>query len=166
MNYFRAGAAFSKCGHYRYSVWRSWEPGSGSVLFIGLNPSTADASKDDPTLTRCVHFAQSWGFGSVSIVNLFAYRTTYPNVLLQVKKPVGPKNDLWIRKLVTQSDIVIAAWGNAGSINDRSKVVLDLIPVPHCLKVNRTGAPSHPLYLPKTCRPIRFPLTKASLHTH
>lgn len=162
MNYSTAGAAFSKCGRYRYAVWRSWDPGLGSVLFIGLNPSTADASKDDPTLIRCVHFAQSWGFGSVSIVNLFAYRTTNPKGLLKVKNPVGPKNDIWIRKLVTQSDIVIAAWGNAGSIRDRSKFVLDLIPVLHCLKVNRSGEPSHPLYLPQICRPIPFPVTKSS----
>ena len=137
----------------------------GSVLFIGLNPSTADSTKDDPTLRRCVHFAQSRGYGSVSIVNLFAYRSTDPKVLLRLEEPSGPKNDLWIRKLAKISDIVIAAWGNVGSINDRSRHVLDLVPHLYCLKVNRTGEPSHPLYLPRTCRPVRFAVTKPSSNT-
>lgn len=148
-----AGATFSQCGKYRYRVWRRWKPSGSAALFIGLNPSTADESRDDPTLRRCRKFAQSWGYGGFTIVNLFAYRATDPTILGKVKDPVGPRNDAWIKKCAKASDIVIAAWGNHGLHAGRGKTVRKFIPEMYCLRINRTGEPAHPLYLPKTLRP-------------
>ncbi len=148
-----SGATFSQCGQYRYRVWRRWIPSGTTALFIGLNPSTADESRDDPTLRRCREFTLSWGYGGFTIVNLFAYRATDPTILSKVEDPVGPRNDAWIKQCAKASDIVIAAWGNHGLHAGRGKAVRKLIPEMYCLRINRTGEPAHPLYLPKTLRP-------------
>lgn len=157
-----AGATFSQCRQYRYRVWRRWIPSGSTALFIGLNPSTADESQDDPTLRRCREFAKSWGYGGFTIVNLFAYRATDPTILLKVEDPVGPRNDAWIKKCAKASDIVIAAWGNHGLHAGRGKTVRKLIPEMYCLRINRTGEPAHPLYLPKTLKPRQLQSTLLS----
>jgi hypothetical protein len=148
-----SGATFSQCGQFRYRVWRRWTPFGSMVLFIGLNPSTANESRDDPTLRRCREFSQSWGYSGFTIVNLFAYRATDPTILSKVEDPVGPRNDAWIEKCAKASDIIIAAWGNHGLYAGRGKTVRKFIPEMYCLRMNRTGEPAHPLYLPKTLRP-------------
>ena len=74
-------ASFSRCGRYRYALWREWDASLPRVLFIGLNPATADAEKDDNTMKRCMHYAREWGFGSMAVANLFAWRTTWPTEL-------------------------------------------------------------------------------------
>ena len=86
-------ADFSFCGQYRYTLTRVWSLERGLVLFVGLNPSTADAERDDPTVRRCVGYARRWGFGGVLVANLFAYRATDPRDLLAVSYPIGPRND-------------------------------------------------------------------------
>ena len=154
--YIDTGAVFSICEQYRYTIWRCWDINLPSVLFIGLNPSTANATNDDPTLRRCIDFARKWEYGSVYVVNLFAFRTTNPKILYRVKDPVGPRNNVWIRNLIKRSNRVFVAWGNVGSYNERSKKVLKLIPEAYCLSVNRSGQPSHPLYLPKSVTPKLF----------
>ncbi|TMF61888.1 MAG: DUF1643 domain-containing protein, partial [Chloroflexi bacterium] len=68
------GATFSADRRYRYRLWRRWDGARPVVAFVMLNPSTADARRDDPTIRRCIGFAKSWGFGGVEVVNLFAYR--------------------------------------------------------------------------------------------
>ena len=156
LDYIDTGAVFSRCGQYRYVIWRCWDSNLPSVLFIGLNPSTANATNDDPTLRRFIDFALKWDYGSVYVVNLFAFRTTNPKRLFRVKNPVGPRNNVWIRKLIKRSSRVFVAWGNFGSYNERSDEVLKLIPEAYCLKINRSGQPSHPLYLPKSATPRLF----------
>jgi len=92
-----SGAVFSPCDRYRYVLWRTWKPHIPSVVFIGLNPSTADAQRNDPTIRRCIGFAQTWGYGGIIIANLFSYRATQPNTLRQVSDPVGPDTDQWLQ---------------------------------------------------------------------
>ena len=91
-------ADFSACGTYRYALRRIWLPAAPQVLFIGLNPSTADEKSDDPTIRRCLGFARSWGYGGLIVANLFAYRATAPSALREARDPIGPLNDLVDRK--------------------------------------------------------------------
>ena len=87
------GAHFSRCGRYRYALRRTFPAGQGTVLFVGLNPSTADAHVDDPTIRRCMGFAAAWGHRELWVANLFALRSPYPDALLGADDPVGPRND-------------------------------------------------------------------------
>ena len=95
-------------------------------MFVGLNPSTADEIKDDPTSRKCMRFAQSWGYGGIILANLFAYRATDPRELKGVSDPVGPENDHWLNRLADEAGIVIAAWGIHGGFMRRDSVVMDL----------------------------------------
>jgi hypothetical protein len=143
-------AVFSKCGRYRYVLRRTWNESGPTVLIIGLNPSTADAECDDPTIRRCIGFARDWGYGSLLVGNLFAYRATHPRVLKSVADPIGPRNDSWLRNLVRQADFVVAAWGIHGSLHSRDMQVLAAVSDVHCLGVTKAGYPRHPLYLSAT----------------
>ena len=87
-------AIFSDCRKYRYVLSRTWNDKKKTILFIGLNPSTADEKIDDPTIRRCINYAQNWGYGSLLMVNLFAYRATIPTELKNVKNPIGNDNDI------------------------------------------------------------------------
>ncbi len=147
------GAVFSKDRHYRYSIWRKWANKSRFVLFICLNPSIADESTDDPTLMKCLKYAKTWGYDGVRIANLFAYVASEPSEMKKAENPIGPDNDAWLVKLSKEASLVIAAWGNDGSFQGRSQQVIKLIPGMHCLKVNKTGEPAHPLYLTDNLKP-------------
>ena len=116
-------------------------------MFVGLNPSTADEKNDDPTLTRCINYAKSWGYGGVCMANLFAFRATEPSVMKSAKDPVGSQNNEWLKSLASEAGLVVAAWGNDGSYLGRSKQVIALLPNIYCLKMNKSGEPAHPLYL-------------------
>lgn len=117
------------------------------MLFIGLNPSTADAIEDDPTIRRCIRFAQDRGYGRLAVANLFARRTPRPAVLRRKSKPVGRHNNRWLLRLAADSDICVAAWGNAGRHLGRDAEVIALIGDLQCLGVTASGAPRHPLYV-------------------
>jgi hypothetical protein len=144
-----AGAILSRT--YRYRLWRSW--GDGPRLgWIMLNPSQADAQGDDPTLRRCVGFAQSWGYGGLEVVNLFAYRASRPGVLRQVADPIGPQNDRYLRELPDRVAAIVCAWGNGGALGGRDRVVRERLadyPALYCLGRTRSGHPRHPLYCPR-----------------
>ncbi len=147
-----AGARIDSSGRYRYSLWRIWDAAQPGVLFILLNPSTADARRDDPTLRRCVGFARQWGFGGVSIVNLFALRSAAPRDLRNAADPVGPRNDGAIVAARRAATLAVAAWGNDGAWQRRDEAVLALLrPFGELFCLGRTarGAPRHPLYLPR-----------------
>ena len=156
MSFINKTANFSSCRKYRYSLSRIWDKQKKLVLFIGLNPSTADEEVDDPTIRRCSGYAQKWGYGGLIMVNLFAYRTTLPSNLKKVKYPVGSDNDKYIMKLSKKADITVAAWGNNGNLYRRNKQVLSLVPNLMCLKVNKSGQPAHPLYLNKDLQLTKF----------
>ena len=113
-----------------------------------LNPSTADADRDDPTIRRCIGFARAWGFAAVEVVNLFAYRTPSPAQLCRAPEPIGSENDAHIARAVNLATVVVAAWGGHGSFQNRGRAVRPLLGVaPVCLGLTQTGEPSHPLYL-------------------
>src|SRR5690606_13472089 len=117
---------------------------------VGLNPSTADETKDDPTIRRCAGFAKTNGYGAMLMINLFALRSTNPKNLGESADPVGIKNDYYIARVVQESKIIIVAWGNFNKglalHSTRDKEVLTLLPKPvYCLGCNLTGAPKHPL---------------------
>jgi len=140
---------------YRYTLWREgWDSLNENcrdrgkfVVFIGLNPSTADETKPDNTMTRCVGFAKSWGFEALCMVNLFAYRTKSPREMKRQIDPVGPENDKYIVQMCREASLVIAAWGTHGSFLGRDKEVMKLIDNLHCLGTTQDGYPKHPLYL-------------------
>jgi len=123
-------------------------------MFIGLNPSTADETTDDPTIRRCVGFARAWGYDALCMVNLFAYRATNPADMEKDVEPIGTYNDYTLKKLASGAGIVIAAWGAHGTHLGRDAQVRALLPTLHYLRLTKDGHPGHPLYLPSNLRPI------------
>jgi len=150
----KIGAKFSTCRKYRYALWRTWDESKPYAMFVGLNPSTADEVEDDPTVTRCINFAKSWGYGGLCIANIFAYRATKPSDMMAAQEPIGSSNDDWLIKLACDAGVVVAAWGNGGRHQNRSKHVVKLLPKLHCLKMNTSGEPAHPLYLNSDSQPV------------
>ena len=155
-NSYAKGAVFSGCGTYRYLLERHWTAGNGAVGFVMLNPSTADAYEDDPTIRRCVGFAKSWGFRSLYVANLFAWRATDPAILPKdIERAKGPRRDFFLRQLATQCHTVCAAWGNSlPGFADRSFLYSSLCEatdsigsVAKCLGTTKSGQPRHPLYV-------------------
>jgi len=154
----KSSAEFSPCRQYRYALWRHWTvaPGSqdkGYVMFVGLNPSTADESNDDPTIRRCIAYAKDWGYSGLCMVNLFAFRATQPADMLSAEDPVGPENDSKLRQLADGAAVVVAAWGVHGTHLGRDEVVKAMLPRLHYLRLTKLKHPGHPLYLPKTLTP-------------
>ena len=149
-------ATFSDCRKYRYGLSRTWNGKKKTILFIGLNPSTANEKIDDPTIRRCINYAQNWGYGSLLMVNLFAYRATLPSELKNVKNPIGNDNDLHILELSKKADLAVAAWGNEGTLLNRDKEVKKILPNLMCLKINKSGQPAHPLYQKKDLKLIKY----------
>lgn len=141
---------------YRYEWRRGWDPRLPEVLFVLLNPSTADAEFDDPTTRRCQAFARELGFGSITVVNLFALRATDPRDLLRARDPVGPGNDAAILGAAARAARIVAGWGNGGSHLGRDRQVLTFLrsraPL-ECFGLTARGAPRHPLYLAARSRP-------------
>jgi hypothetical protein len=157
-----ADAIISSCGRYRYSLrrWLQSAPGH-QVVFVMLNPSTATATEDDPTIRRCVNYAKRWVFGQLEVVNLFALRSTDPDKLWSCPPiSVGPENDAHIEKALRRSQLVVCAWGAPKSswALERAQKVLAAIKaaghVPHALKMTKDGFPGHPLYLPAKLVPF------------
>lgn len=108
----KRGAKLDKTRKFRYVLWREWDEGEGTCVFVMLNPSTADAKKDDQTIKKCIGFAQRWGYRRLEVVNLFAYRATDPKKLLKCKDPVGPDNDLYLGAVLFKAKRVVIAWGS------------------------------------------------------
>lgn len=149
-------ADISSCGQYRYTLRRDLPSANKElkqILWVMLNPSTADATNDDPTIRRCVGFSTAWGFAEMVVVNLYAYRATDPKVLWSIPDPVGPDNDDYIREYSMCSDMTLCAWGKPGPDRGRALHVRGLIPNAHYLRMNKSGHPGHPLYLPKELTP-------------
>jgi hypothetical protein len=129
-------------------------------MFIGLNPSTANELEDDPTIRRCMKFAHSWGYGSLVMANLFAFRSTDPENLTTAPDPIGPENDRFLSTLSSEAGIIVAGWGVNGTLMDRAEHVLNLLRQAgkeiHCLGVTKHGLPRHPLYLSKARTPVLY----------
>ena len=149
-------AKLSDCRIYRYELWRTWDDSKPYAMFIGLNPSTADETEDDPTILRCINFAKSWGYGGLCMANLFAYRATQPEDMKKASDPIGDKNNETLILLAQKAGVIIGAWGNDGVFLNRSEEIRSLIPEINVLKVNKSGEPAHPLYLKSTLTPIEW----------
>ena len=181
-------AVLSPCGLYRYVLRRRIDPIlwtfpsiegfrvdelRGVVTFIMLNPSTADANKDDNTVRKCISFARAAGAIAMEVVNLYAFRATNPKELndchTHAFDPVGPRNDEYIRESVRAADTVICAWGtfDGPAKPARASAVLAILgecgKTPMCLGVSKFGDPLHPLYLAKTRRPVGLFEARAAL---
>lgn len=152
---FRA-AHFSPDRVYRYGLTRQWGP-QGMVLFICLNPSTADAIMDDPTVRRCIAFARAWGYGGLYVLNLFAFRSTDPKALRRTSDPIGPQNDHALSTYAEFSSLHVAGWGVHGDLLGRGNAVKELLVAQgyrlHHLGLTQGGCPRHPLYLAKSTKP-------------
>lgn len=143
-------AEFSPCGTYRYVLTRKTKCPFRWVrraLFIMLNPSTADAIQDDPTIRRCISFAGREGCTDLTVVNLFALRATNPKELYGHPDPVGPLNDIRLAEMIASHTFVIAAWGSHAFAKDRAKHIIDKFGPFLCLGKTKDGSPRHPLYV-------------------
>jgi hypothetical protein len=142
-------AHFSECGNFRYLLTREFG-GEPTCLFIMLNPSTADAERDDPTIRRCTSFAKREGFGRLEVVNLYGFRSPSPSVLFASPDPAGPDNDREIEGALDRADSVVVAWGNHAE-QERVNKVVGLIErsgkASNCFGLTKLGQPKHPLYL-------------------
>lgn len=137
-----------------------WKSDPRMVMFIGLNPSTADETTDDPTIRRCIGFAKRWGYGGIWMTNLFALRATDPKVMLAHPEPVGPENDERLLHWYSRSNLVIAAWGQHGKHRGRARQILKKLRDLYCLGRTRDGHPRHPLYVKGDTEPIPFDLIR------
>lgn len=179
---------FSPCKRYRFTLWRrtgidrNWFPSEcihgydlcpdcdkdaslqgrarEFVQFVCLNPSTATDTIDDPTVRRCVGFARIWGFGGFCMTNLFAFRSTDAANMKRQIDPVGAGNNAAIVKVAEKAGMIVCAWGQHGSHNERATIVRALLKevAPkklHALRIT-TGEPWHPLYLPAKTEPFAY----------
>jgi hypothetical protein len=154
----QTGAEFSKDRKYRYKLWRKWDESLPKIMFIGLNPSTADEIKDDPTITRMMNYAKLWGYGEIVVCNAFAFRATFPEDLKKEKDPVGEGNNKAISEEAKNAEKIVLAWGNHALFGNRSSEILQLLKEYKlfCLGKNSSGEPKHPLYLKRDLKPVKL----------
>ena len=156
-------AVFSEDRQYRYLLERVWNEKHPPIGFVLHNPSTADENQEDPTLRRCLDFAQRWGYGSLRLGNLFAFRATNPADMRKAPDPIGQDNDRYLRDIADTCLVVIAGWGAltvAWQTKQRDRVLLLLGGDLRCLRVTKNGDAQHPLYIPKTATPQWYPYPK------
>lgn len=160
----RGSAIISECGHYRYRLTRWLGLQAPLATFIMLNPSTADAEQDDPTIRRCIGFARAMGCGRLAVANLFAFRATKPEDMRLARDPVGPENDEFIDRLARETaetgGKLICAWGAHGKFKDRDRAVMAILAAsavePMSLGETAEYLPRHPLYLRGDCKPLPY----------
>jgi hypothetical protein len=155
----QSGAIFSADQRYRYVLWRVWGESARRLVVIGLNPSTADAPADDPTIRRLVAFAKGFRRDGLVMLNLFAFRATRPSLMLAADDPIGPDNDRYLDECTRgMQDIVVVAWGAIGAVRGRDREVAGRLRLcsPMCFGVTKSGQPRHPLYLKADTPLVRF----------
>ena len=144
-------ANISDCGRYRYNLTRMWDSQLPRVLFVMLNPSTADAYQDDPTIRKCIGFAKRWGCGSIEVVNLFAWRATDPRDLKVARDftydIVGPENMAAWESAKGRCDYIIAAWGANKLAKEQEDLFASTFGEVECLGFTNDKQPRHPLML-------------------
>ncbi len=156
----KSEADFSPCMLYRYSLVRDYGKGEGMMNFIMLNPSTANEEFNDPTVHRCEMRTISSGYRFMVVTNIFAFRATDPANMRSAADPVGIKNNEAIASFAGKADEVICAWGEHGLFIDRGRFVRNMLISEKIkakmLKLNKSGEPAHPLYLPKSLIPSQW----------
>ena len=172
MKYLDSGATFSPCGTWRYKLWREWGSGIFERKTVGwflLNPSTADAEQDDPTIRRCVQFSKLWNGTGMVLMNMYGYRATDPRELQRARNRgvdvFGPRNEQVIADVIDnrETDLDVAGWGTHGHAGATDKTMWGRRILPlmyedgeglHALGLNKDGSPVHPLYQPyRGCNP-------------
>jgi hypothetical protein len=158
----QSSAIISSCGAFRYELRRVWDDSRPPYVSGMLNPSTADADNDDPTIRRNRRRAEAMGFGSLIVWNLGAGRATEPKVWKKLFDPIGPKNDQHIRRILQEcrdrNGIAVVGWGNHGSFMGRDRTVTRIAQELdidfHCLGTTKSGQPRHPLYVSTSRNPV------------
>ena len=162
------GAIFSICRKYRFSLYRVWNQNRPPLNAIGLNPSTATETTDDPTVRRLMGFARDWGYGGLVLSNIFSYRSTKPSVLKTVEDPVHNELNFRPYRFFVGTGPVLLAWGAGGGYLSRGKAVINMMHDdsyarqfydPFCLGITKFGHPKHALYLPKTAKMEPYKIT-------
>ena len=161
------GAEFSPCRRYRHRLWRAWDASLPTCAFIGLNPSTADETHDDPTIRRCVAFARTWGFGRCEVLNLFGWRSTDPMGLLRRRQASREADDRALARVMGEASRLVLAWGthrrihrvlaprvlavrrHVDAIASQMRTTGRRIEI-GTLGTNADGSPRHPLYLARS----------------
>lgn len=166
----KKSAIISDCGKYRYTLSRIWDDSKKKVMFIMLNPSIADAEKDDATIRRCIGFAKFWGYGGIEVCNLIPYRSTNPKELLEAENPLGnqSENFKYLSELSKECEKIIFAWGNRNIVkhffknspfdvpNIDDSELLNFFEKIHYIELSKDGIPKHPLYLKSTLTPVKL----------
>ncbi|KAA2218276.1 DUF1643 domain-containing protein [Maribacter flavus] len=150
-----SGALFSRDKKYRYALWRVWDTEAPSVMFIGLNPSTANENENDPTIRKVIKYAKDWGFGGVIMCNLFTYVSAYPEDLIHCKDSLE-ENIKVLNSAEWYCSHVVFAWGNFKIAEERAKKMKELFPHAMCLVKNKNGSPRHPLYVKSKIKLIPY----------
>ncbi len=151
------GANFSQNKKHRYCLWRIWDESKPKVMFIGLNPSTANETSDDPTIRRIKGLAYKWGYGGFYMLNLFPYVTAYPKELeTKLEDEAEWQNAIWIEKTKSECEKIIFAWGAFDQAKIRAHSLVATIPNPYCLAINKNGSPKHPLYIKGDTIPVPY----------
>jgi hypothetical protein len=144
-------AVISDCGKYRYLLRRTWDHGKPRALIIMLNPSTADAEVDDPTIRSCARLTRELGYGSFEVINLFGLRAPDPAELEKSVDPIGARNADVGDAAINRCDIVICAWGAHPMARPRGDTMISWVkgwkPAAYCFGITKNGAPKHPLYV-------------------
>jgi hypothetical protein len=158
------GAVLSPCERYRYRLWRRWD-NRPLVAFIMLNPSTADAALDDPTIRKCMGFARRWNYGGIDVGNLFALRATDPEVMRRDNAPIGSENIEHLRRICADASQdgapIVCAWGAHGTHLSQAQNFIDMCRSwgvkLSALRFTKSGMPGHPLYIPYEAPLFEFP---------
>lgn len=155
-----SSAAIPRNGLYRYKLIREWDTGP-EMVFIMLNPSTADHQDDDPTIRRCIHFAKREGCGSLRVENLFGYRATDKNLMFAAgRKSVGNTDRYISDAVINHTGPIVAAWGSDKRAVARAEFVKRYLMAwkikVWCFGKTKSGAPKHPLYLSNDTKLERF----------
>lgn len=140
----KAGADFSSCGKYRYALWRIWDDSKKVAMCIGLNPSTANGTKDDPTIRLLTAHLTDLGYGGFRMVNLYALVSPKPQALFDSPDPLG-RNDDWLAIQAHLSQEIIFCWGSFKGIEIRVKKMKAMFPDALCFGKAKNGAPLHPM---------------------
>ena len=153
------GALFSDCRKYRIALWRFWDPVKPRIMFIGLNPSTANEYTDDPTIRRVKKFAADWGYGGVYMMNLFTYVTPFPEELMRCEDPIYGC-DIMLKEIAEKCDKIIFAWGSFKEAEKRAREVMSMFEG-YALVINSDGSPRHPLYVKSDVEPVKIKTIKS-----
>ena len=151
----QSGALFSEGLTHRYALWRIWDDKLPKVMYIGLNPSTADAEKDDPTITRLKGLTNMLGYGGFYMLNLFTNITPYPKQIDYTDN----KSFKYLRMFANKASIIVFCWGNFEIAKNRAREVIKMFPESYCFGVNKDISPKHPLYLKSTTKLVKYPLS-------